>query len=96
MADVIPFTPRRPAPPAPTPLQSRTLRDRIEEAAQSALDTADHLIAILDDMDGEADLEGGGDEEPSLGAPEGCPSQVVYFRGGDRDLEHDTQQEHTR
>lgn len=44
-------------------------------------------MAALDEIDGDPDLEDGGDAEPSLGAPEGQGSQVVWLRGGDRDLE---------
>ncbi|MCJ2074095.1 hypothetical protein MKK68_00260 [Methylobacterium sp. E-016] len=55
----------------------------IEEAAQSALDTADSLLAILDRMDGDTDSE---DAEPSLAAPENHHgSQVVSMRGNDAD-----------
>ncbi|MCJ2103011.1 hypothetical protein MKK82_29795, partial [Methylobacterium sp. E-046] len=43
---------------------------------------------VLDHMDGDADLEDGGDAEPSLAAPENtADSQVVYMRGSDRDGE---------
>ncbi|WP_244538717.1 hypothetical protein [Methylobacterium sp. ap11] len=38
-------------------------------------------------MDGDPDAEDGGDDEPSIGAPEGHASQLVWLRGGDRDLE---------
>jgi hypothetical protein len=44
-------------------------------------------VAALDIIDGDPDLEDGSDVEPSLGAPEGHASQVVWLRGGDRDLE---------
>jgi hypothetical protein len=62
---------RRPQPAAADP------RARIEGA----------LALALDIIDGDSDLEDGGDAEPSLGAPEGHTSQVVWLRGGDRDLE---------
>ncbi|MCJ2021169.1 hypothetical protein MKK84_27750 [Methylobacterium sp. E-065] len=66
------------------------LRISLEEAAQTALDAADRIIAVLDRMDGDADHEDGGDAEPSLAAPENTEgSQVVYMRGGDRDREVD-------
>ena len=46
------------------------------------------LVAALDEMDEDPDLEDGGDAEPSLGAPDNHQaSQVVWLRGGDRDLE---------
>ncbi|WFS06231.1 hypothetical protein [Methylobacterium sp. 391_Methyba4] len=63
-------------------------RTRIEGALALALDAVDHLVAALDEMDGDPDLEGGGDAEPSLGAPEGHTSRVVWLRGNDRDLEN--------
>ena len=53
----------------------------------ACLDTAERLIGILDRMDGNPDDEDGGDAEPSLGAPEGHDSQVIWLRGTDRDLE---------
>ena len=87
MADVHPYARRRPAiPSAPSPAETRRL---IEEAAQSALDTADHLLRILDRLDGDPDLEDGADDEPSLAAPENHHAAlVVWLRGTDRDLEH--------
>nr|WP_210344611.1 hypothetical protein [Methylobacterium ajmalii] len=67
--------------------QQAAFREQIEVAAQAALDTADKLIAILNEMDGDPDLEDGADDEPSLGAPEGHASQVVWLRGSDTDHE---------
>jgi len=70
------------------PLTGPALRISLEEAAQTALDAADRIIAVLDRMDGDADQEDGGDDEPSLAAPENAAgSQVVYMRGSDRDGE---------
>ena len=90
MGDVLTFTPR-PKPVAPAilaPLDGPALRASLEEAAQTALDAADRIIAVLDRMDGDADHEDGADAEPSLAAPENTEgSQVVYMRGGDRDHE---------
>lgn len=83
MADILTFAPR----PRPQPPTQIDMRHQIEEAAQAALDTAERLIAILDQMDGDPDREDGGDAEPSLGAPEGHASQVTWLRGSDRDLE---------
>ena len=91
MGDVLTFTPR----PKPItanirsePLAGTILRASLEEAAQTALDAADRIIAVLDRMDGDADHEEGGDAEPSLAAPENTAgSQVVYMRGGDQDCE---------
>ncbi len=86
MADILTFVPRpRPA-PSPKPSQA-DIRAQIEAAAQSALDTAEKLIAILDQMDGNPDEEDGGDAEPSLGAPEGHVAQLPWLRGTTRDLE---------
>jgi hypothetical protein len=68
---------------------SADVRAVIEDAAQSALDTADSLIALLDRMDGNPDDEDGGDVEPSLGAPEGHASQIVWLRGSDLDHEEE-------
>ncbi len=80
MTNVIPFRRRvRPALP--------DTRTRIEGALALALDAVDHLVAALDDIEGDPDLEDGGDSEPSLGAPEGQASQIIWLRGGDRDLE---------
>ena len=92
MGDVLTFTPRpKLVAPELEPLTGPALRASLEEAAQTALDAADRIIAVLDRMDGDADHEDGGDAEPSLAAPENVTgSQVVYMRGGDRDGEADT------
>jgi len=80
VADIIPFQRR-------LQLPAFTERTRIEGALALALDVVDHLVAALDIIDGDPDLEDGSDSEPNLGAPEGHASQVVWLRGGDRDLE---------
>ncbi|MBP2497788.1 hypothetical protein ABID82_003993 [Methylobacterium sp. PvP062] len=80
MGNILTFR-RRSRPPIPD------TRARIEGALALALDAVDHLVAALDEFDGDPDVEDGGDAEPSLGAPEGHASQVVWLRGGDRDLE---------
>ena len=90
MSNVLTFRPR-PKPAAPCDAQA-AFREQIEVAAQAALDTADKLIAILNEMDGDPDLEDGADNEPSLGAPEGHASQVVWLRGSDLDLETATRE----
>ncbi|MEQ4600248.1 MAG: hypothetical protein ABN488_21045 [Methylobacteriaceae bacterium] len=92
MADILTFRPRRPAPSIARSdvLDGPALRLELEQAAQAALDQADRLIALLDRMDGNIDDEDGGDAEPSLGAPEGHESQVVWLRGTTRDLETST------
>ena len=89
MPNILQFRPRKPSAPVATTavLEGSALRAEIEEAAQAALDQADRLIAILDGMDGEANDEDGANDEPSLGAPEGHDSQVIWLRGSDRDLE---------
>lgn len=52
-------------------------------------DLIDRLIAMLDDIDGEPDLEDGGEAEPSLAAPELGPrdSQSRWAAGNDDDAE---------
>jgi hypothetical protein len=93
MGDVLQFTPRpkQAAPEALPPLAGDDLRASLEEAAQTALDAADRIIAVLDRLDRDPDLEDGADAEPSLAAPENHEgSQVVYMRGGDHDREHES------
>ncbi|MEE7451555.1 hypothetical protein MRF4_29380 [Methylobacterium radiotolerans] len=93
MGDVLTFTPRpKPAAlEALPPLSGADLRASLEEAAQTALDAADRIIAVLDRMDGDADHEDGADAKPSLAGHENHEgSQVVYMRGSDRDLEAET------
>ncbi|WP_267427803.1 hypothetical protein [Methylobacterium sp. GC_Met_2] len=95
MGDVLTFTPRpKPATPeALEPLAGPALRASLEEAAQTALDAADRIIAVLDSMNGDADDEDGADNEPSLAAPENASgSQVVYMRGSDWDGEAEAPQ----
>ncbi|GJD47123.1 hypothetical protein AFCDBAGC_5008 [Methylobacterium cerastii] len=81
MGDLLTFKPRRHAAPLPD------TRTRIEGALALALDAVDQLVAALDDIDADPDLEDGSDTEPSLAAPEGHDCQVVWLRGTDRDLE---------
>ena len=96
MADVLPFRPRpRPSAVRLAPQHVLVPREDLEEAARAALDCADRLIAILDRMDGDPDLEPGGDDEPSLGAPEEHGNNVVWLRGTARDLELDQQPENS-
>ena len=92
MADILAFTPR-PRPALPPKPSTADMRAQIEAAAQSALDTAEKLIAILDQMDGNPDEEDGGDAEPSRGAPEGHVAPLTWLRGTTRDLEIDRQPE---
>ncbi|SEP09640.1 hypothetical protein SAMN02799625_04659 [Methylobacterium sp. UNC300MFChir4.1] len=92
MGDVLQFTPRpkRIASEHMPSLAGADLRASLEEAAQTALDAADRIIAVLDRMDGDTDREDGAHAEPSLAAPENTAgSQVVYMRVGDRDREQE-------
>ncbi|TXN73401.1 hypothetical protein [Methylobacterium sp. WL6] len=87
MSNVLTFRPRAPqAQPASAALPA-AIRAQIEEAAQTALDTADTLLGILDRLDGDTDAE---DTEPALAAPENHHgSQIVWLHGngGDREAE---------
>lgn len=85
MQNVIQFRPR-PKPPRPGQAQAE-FREAIEVAAQAAMDTAERLIAILDQMDGDPDAEDDGTAEPTLASPEALASQIIWIRGGDRDHE---------
>lgn len=62
-------------------------REEFQRLADLALDIVDQIVAILDEADGDTDFEPDGDAEPSLGAPEGHPSQIVWLCGGGRDIE---------
>jgi hypothetical protein len=84
VSDLLTF-PVRASPARATP----EIRTQLELAAQAVLDTADRIIALLDREDGDPDREDGGDAEPSLGAPEGHASQIVWLRGSDADREQD-------
>ncbi|EHP92934.1 hypothetical protein [Methylorubrum extorquens] len=64
-------------------------RAEFERLAELALDVVDRIILLLDEADGSADSEDGGDAEPSLAAPVGGPSQRLWAAGGDRDLERE-------
>ena len=93
MADILPFLLRPRPVVGRKPTTAIVPREDLEEAAHAALDCADRLIAILDRLDGDPDLEPGGDDEPSLGAPEEHGNNIVWFRGTARDLELDSQPE---
>ncbi|MCJ2035774.1 hypothetical protein [Methylobacterium sp. J-068] len=74
--------------PASGRIQAETIpREEFQRLADLALDVVDRIVAILDAVDGDPDLEPDADAEPSLGAPEGQVNQTVWLRGGDRDLE---------
>ncbi len=47
----------------------------------------EQAISILDTLDEDADLEDGGDGEPSLASPTGGGSQIIWCAGSDDDLE---------
>ncbi len=51
----------------------------------------EQAIQILNEIDGDADLEDGGDVEPSLASPAGGESQIVWSAGCDDDREHSLQ-----
>ncbi len=50
--------------------------------AESLIEQA---ITILDTLDGDADLEDGGEGEPSLASPIGGESQIIWCAGADDD-----------
>ena len=52
--------------------------------AESLIEQA---ISIVDAIDGDADLEDGGDGEPSLASPIGGESQIIWCAGSDDDRE---------
>ena len=90
MGDVLAFTPRPKPAEADEPPRAMTeaeIRIRLGSALQTALDAADHIIAVLNHMDSDTDLEDGADAEPSLAAPENEESQVTWTRGTDQDRE---------
>lgn len=62
-------------------MRRRVLRTQIEDAVE-------RLLAMLDALDGDTDLEDGADAEPSLAAPENPHgSQAGWMRGSDTDCE---------
>ena len=90
MSNVLTFAPRSKvvAPVEPAPMGEAEIRTRLGEALQTALDAADHILAVLDRMDGDTDAEDGADAEPALAAPENHHgSQVLWMRGNDADRE---------
>ena len=81
MTNVVPFPLSRRARASSIP------REEFERLAELALDVVDRIVALLNETDGDADLELDADGEPSLGAPEHQISQIGWFRGGSRELE---------
>ncbi len=67
-----------------TPAQVRRWRFYAESLIEQA-------IEILDAIDGDADLEDGGDGEPSLASPAGGESQIIWCAGSDDDREQNRQ-----
>jgi hypothetical protein len=67
-----------------TPAQYRRWRFYAESLIEQA-------ISILDTLDGDADLEDGGDGEPSLASPIGGDSRIIWCAGADDDREHSQQ-----
>ena len=67
-----------------TPAEHRRWRFYAESLIERA-------IEVLDALDGDADLEDGGDGEPSLASPVGGESQLYWGTGTDDDREHDRQ-----
>ncbi len=61
-----------------TPAQYRRWRFYAESLIEQA-------ISILDTLDGDADLEDGGEGEPSLASPIGGESQIIWCAGADDD-----------
>jgi hypothetical protein len=61
-----------------TPAEVRRWRFYAESLIEQAID-------ILNEIDGDADLEDVGDREPSLASPVGRQSQVIWCVGADDD-----------
>ncbi|GJD46440.1 hypothetical protein AFCDBAGC_4321 [Methylobacterium cerastii] len=86
MNNVLTFAPRPKVavPVEPAPMGEAEVRNRLGEALQTALDAADHIIAVLDRMDGDIDAKDGRDADPALAAPDGHHgSQIVWLRNND-------------
>jgi hypothetical protein len=70
---------------------SRQMRERLETALERLLAAAEAIVADLDQLDGDHDLEEGGDleltgdEEPILGAPE-AKTVRTYVAAGPRGI----------
>jgi hypothetical protein len=66
-----------------TPEQVHQWRFYAEALIQQAID-------ILDEIDGDPDLEDSADDEPSLASLIGGHSQICWSAGADDDREHDS------
>lgn len=83
MSNVVAFPPRPrpPEPAAPAPLAGLALRARLEEAAQTALDAADKIIAALDGIEDGSDPQATeAAPEPNLKAMAAHAGQVIQLR----------------
>ncbi len=63
-----------------TRAEYRRWRASVEHVIQQAID-------LLDQLDGDPDLEDGADDEPSLASPVGGDSQICWSAGADDDRE---------
>jgi hypothetical protein len=68
-----------------SPAHQRNWRFYAEALIQQAID-------VLDEIDGDSDLEDGGDAEPSLASPVGGDCQIIWCVGSDDDRESLEQQ----
>ena len=77
--------------PALSPLSRTTLDKVIQiefvEAPPRGLVVILRAIGIVDEIDRDANLEDGGDGEPSLTSPAGGDSQIIWCAGSDDDRE---------
>lgn len=62
-------------------------RAEFERLAELALDVVDQIVALLNEADGDLDLDDAGDTEPSLASPTGGVFRRGWGAGNDRDLE---------
>lgn len=62
------------------------LRKRIEQVIE-------HLVSILDQFDGDENLEDGGDDEPSLGWTERGPDACLSAPSDDREVEDENDED---
>lgn len=72
----------------PEGVEPRTWRKTLRHRIRQHLDVAEALLRLVDDMDGDCDLEDGGDTESSLGGLE-LWGQVDLEAGDVNDEPHD-------